>query len=164
MFTPYVLSQLLASMALLVGIFSFFKAKDNHLKLMIGLQALLMAGHFALLGAWVGVALALWGALRYGISIVSRHEGLFWGFLISGTALAVWRFQGPTDALPMVANYASCLAIFLLEGRKLRQTLMVATVCWLGYNAAHASVMGVMVEGFYFIANATALWQSRKKA
>ena len=146
----------------MVGIFSFFRGHDRQLKLLIGAQAVLMAAHFAWLGAWAGVILALWGALRYGVSAYSQSRLFFWFFIIGGTALGIWRFESPLDVLPIIANCVACVAIFTLEGRIMRQVLLFSTFCWLGYNAAHGSIMGIMVEFFYLTANLTALWQNRK--
>lgn len=150
-------------MALMIGIFAFFRGQDGHLKVMIGLQALFMAGHFLLLGAWVGALLGLWGATRYFMSAWGRHrDALMWFFIVGGTMIGMWRYQTPTDILPIIANILACIAIFKLQGLQLKGLLLIVSSCWLGYNAAHASVMGAMVEAFYMVANATAIVQGMK--
>jgi hypothetical protein len=161
--TPYLVSQTFALAALVTGIYAFFKASDQHLKLMIGAQAVLMAAHFALLGAWAGAALALWGAARYGVSAYTRHSTLFWLFLGGGTALGLWRYTTPSDILPILANAIACVAIFRLQGTPMRQTLLLTSVCWLAYNLLHASVVGSLVESFYLASNLYTLVEMRRR-
>jgi Bacterial inner membrane protein len=161
--TLYLLSQLCALVALTFGVRAYLHPHDKMLKIYIGCAAIGMAAHFACLGAWVGAALSVVGAARYISAGYSKSVWLYYGFLALGLALGLWRYHTIADTLPLMAHILACYALFNLEGRNLRQTMLMVTGLWLTFNAVNYSVIGMLLEGFYLVTNIFNLVRTRCK-
>lgn len=159
----YLASQLCAAIALCFGVRAYLHPEDKSLKLNIGMAAICMAAHFACLQAWVGSALSVLGAARYISAGYSKSMWLFYGFLVVGLVIGAWRYHTLADALPLAAHTIACYALFNLQGRPLRISLLIVTACWLSYNALNHSIVGALLEGFYFTTNAYNLSRNKYK-
>lgn len=159
----YLASQLFAACALGLGVRAYLHPQDKSLKLYIGAASICMAAHFACLGAWVGALLSLVGAARYISAGYSKSAWLYYGFLLFGLAVGAWRYQSLQDALPIAAHTIACYALFNLQGRPLRASLLIVTACWFSYNTLNHSLVGMVLEGFYLATNATNLARTQRK-
>jgi len=161
--TLYLLSQICALVALTFGVCAYLHPHDKILKMYIGFAAICMAAHFACLEAWVGTALSLVGAARYLSASYSKSAWLYYGFLVLGLGLGMWRYQSMADIMPLLAHVIACYALFHLHGRNLRYAMLVVTSMWLSYNALNHSLVGMTLESFYFVTNSLNLLRARKK-
>ncbi|MBI1309283.1 MAG: hypothetical protein GC129_05495 [Proteobacteria bacterium] len=162
--TSYLLSQVLAGLALSLGVCAFFQRRDTHLKLYISAASTAMVVHFALLGAWMGVLIGTVGIARYLSSIYTKATPVFLLFLLAGIGLGVWRYHATFDFLPIVASVFSSVAVFKTRGVPMRVLLMVVSTCWFIYNGIYFSVFGMLLEGFYVATNAYNLLHPQRRA
>ncbi len=160
----YLLSQFFAAVALALGVSAYLQNEDKRLKLFIGVSAVCMATHFALLQAWVGMALSLVGAVRYLIGSNSKNIWLLGFFIVLGTELGIWRYHDLRDILPIMANVILCLAIFKMSGLRMRGWMLAGTACWWFYNALHYSVVGTGLESFYLVTNGMKMLRLHKRS
>lgn len=161
--TIYLASQLLAALAFGFALYGFMHGQDKSLKLLIGASAVAMALHFALLGAWAGMAISLIAACRYIVSSYTKNVWLMALFMALGVIYGAFTHQIWSDALPVLSNILATFAIFNLTRARLRGCLIVVSLCWVAYNGLHGSIVGMASECFYILANIYNIHKNTRK-
>ncbi|TKW61752.1 MAG: YgjV family protein [Blastochloris viridis] len=151
--TLYLLSQIFATLSFAWGVYGFWHPADRNFRTAFAISSVLMAAHYALLGAWVGVAICFVAAGRYWVANKMTHarESLLWMtfFIVLGMVCGHFTYLGPQSALPVLANIMATYAVFQLKGPQLRCVMLMVSACWIAYNVYHQSVMGIAQELFY---------------
>jgi hypothetical protein len=139
-------AQVAGYIALALGITAFLQRSDRCLKFFNASQGLVYGLHFALLGNLPAAASSLVSsgrsflALRYrslalGIAIVALNIGL-------GLALS----RSRAGWLPVAASCMATIAIFTMQGIRLRAVLLACTLLWLVNNILSGSIGGTVLE------------------
>ncbi len=164
MITQDIWAQAVGIAGMLVGITAFLRPGDTAFKLGISASAAVMALHFWLLGAPAGAAAAVITSLRTILSLWPRFRILLPLFLLVYAAIGYTVYTTPRDILPILASMNGTIAMFCFSGIRLRLMLMIGTAMWIGFNILEGSLGGLMLEGFFLIANIRTvmrLWQQQ---
>lgn len=158
----YLLSQLFGAASFAWGAYGFWHPGDRNFKIAFCISSVLMAAHYALLGAWVGVAICFVAAGRY--FMASYTQSVWWMtfFIVLGMVSGHFTYLGPQSALPVLANIIASYAIFNLKGTQLRATMLAVSACWIAYNTYHISIIGVSQEVFYSAINILTIWRAAR--
>jgi hypothetical protein len=146
-------AQCLGYVAFVLGVAAFLQKDDRRLKLLIACESLVYAMHFALLGNPPAAASALVSSVRTVLSL--RTRSLIVAAVIVGVNLAVGVLFARSGAgwLPVVASAAATVAVFVLQGIRLRFVLLGCTALWLVNNVICRSVGGVLLESTIAVAS-----------
>ncbi|WP_084544915.1 YgjV family protein [Derxia gummosa] len=151
--------------ALAVGIFAFMQRDDDRLRFFSATMCLLYSLHFALLGNPVASVGTFISAVRSLVAIWWRNRWLAALFVALNVALGGWLATEWRHVIPIVGSVAGTLALFLLQGLRMRLLLLTGTVCWLTNNVLSGSIGGTLLEGTIFITNSTTIlrlwWRER---
>jgi len=151
--TLYLLSQLFGAASFAYGIYGFLHPADRNFRTAFAISSVLMAAHYALLGAWVGVAICFVAAGRYWVANKTRSTWWMTFFMALGMACGYFTYLGPQSALPVLANILATYAVFQLRGVPLRAVMLAVSACWITYNVTHGSLVGITQEAFYSALN-----------
>ncbi len=164
----YLLSQLFAAASFAYGVYGFLHPADRNFRTAFAISSVLMAAHYALLGAWIGVAICFVAAGRYWVAnlMTEPRDKLIWMtvFILLGLLCGHMVYLGPQSALPVMANILATYAVFQLKGSQLRATMLLVSSCWIAYNLYHQSVMGVGQEVFYSALNIYTIIRTARSA
>jgi len=162
--TLYILSQVFAMLSFAWGVYGFWHPADRNFRTAFAISSVLMAAHYALLGAWSGVLICFVAAGRYWVANITREgwQSTAWMtfFIVLGLICGYTIYKGPQSALPVVANILATFAIFNLKGPQLRGMMLAVSACWITYNGYHASVVGVLQEIFYSSLNLYTIYRA----
>lgn len=146
-------AQLLGYLAFALGVAAFLQRSDRRLKVLLAAESLAYAVHFAVLGNPTAAASAVINAARSGLSLRWRSRGIAVAavavYLAMGLALA----RGPAGWLPVVASSLGAIAVFTLDGIRMRLLLLVCTAMWLTNNVLSGSIGGTLLESFIAVAS-----------
>ncbi|PZP53067.1 MAG: YgjV family protein [Azospira oryzae] len=97
--------------------------------------AILWAAMYGLLGAWTAAVTMAGTALRTLLSgWLERHRYKHLaalGFVLLFVVLTAFSWQGPVSLLPVFAVSNTTLALFYLDNRRMRMTLLASSVAWI---------------------------------
>ncbi len=162
--TLYIASQVFATASFAYGIYGFLHPADRNFRTAFAISSVLMAAHYALLGAWIGVAICFVAAGRYWVANKMTHarESTLWMtfFIILGMVCGHFTYLGAQSALPVLANILATYAVFQLKGPQLRGVMLAVSACWIAYNVYHQSVMGIAQEIFYSSLNMFTIYRA----
>lgn len=115
---------------------------------------LLNAIHFALLGAMTGFVLAIIGAVRFAVSIISTKSFWLFFFLAINTASLFFIFEG--YLLSGVSYFAASFIIistFLKSDNWMRIFIILGALGWLVYGILIGSVVAILSNAFFLISS-----------
>lgn len=139
-------AQLFGYLAFLLGVGSFLQINDRHFKLWMTGECVAYAVHFFLLGNPTAVASTLVSASRSVISMYTRSLWLAWAIVLLNIGLGIVFVKHPADALPLIASSMATLALFRLQGIRLRFVMLIGTLLWLANNIIAGSIGGSALE------------------
>ncbi len=146
-------AQLTGYLAFVLGVGSFLQMSDRRFKLWMTGECLAYAVHFWLLGNPTAVASTLVSASRSLLSMQSRSLWLAWGIVAVNIGFGILFVQQPADALPLIASCIATLALFRLQGLRLRFVLLCGTLLWLANNLIAGSIGGTALEAVVAVVN-----------
>lgn len=146
-------AQLVGYVAFVLGITAFLQRSDRRLKLLNAAQSLAYAAHFLLLGNLAAAASAVISSTRSLLATRWRSVWLAVFFVVLNVGVGAWVVTAWTGWLPVTASSLSTIAIFLMQGVRMRMTILVATLLWLVNNILSGSIGGTTLETFIAIAN-----------
>ena len=117
---------------------------------------LLNAVHFQLLGAITGMAMALIGAVRFGVNIFSTNKLWLAFFLLINTAATYLVFEGwVLSVTSYLAATFIILSTFLTSDHWMRISIILGAFGWLVYGILIGSVVAVISGATFFISSIT---------
>lgn len=146
--------QALSLVALALCIAAFSSKQDDRLLLILVLANVAFALHFVLLGGWTAAALTALIVVR--IVLARRFKGSSTAtilLLAASAGAAAFTWQGPFDALPLMATVLGTVGMFLLHGIGMRVALAGAALAWALNNIALGSIGGAIAEIIILTAN-----------
>lgn len=150
-------AQLLGYLAFALGVVAFLQRSDRRLKILLAVESLIYSAHFLLLGNPTAAGSALVTAGRSALASRWRSPRL------AAAAVAVYVGMGlalARDAagwLPVVAGCLGSIALFTLQGVRMRLVLLVCTALWLANNVLSGSIGGTLLETFIAAASIVTL-------
>lgn len=130
----YVVAQTVGVVAMFFGVAGFLSTDDKKMKILLVFQPLVLAIHYGLLGAQMGVLMASITVARNGCSIFPKLQKMGLVFMLFYAGFGVWRYTQPIDLLPTLGALIGCYSLYFQKGIGMRFTLLFATLAWLVYN------------------------------
>lgn len=151
--TPFVLSQLLISVAIVSDIISFqFKEKRHILSCLI-VSCTMISLHFLCLGHHTAALLGLVVACRFIVCIFTSKLRVMLFFIGISLLVTYFSYQGFLSILGCTGAIFGTIASFSKEDKRLRQIMMIGTSCWLVHNYLAGSPGAVIMEILFLSSN-----------
>lgn len=150
----YIIAQVFALASMIVSLWSQQCRTRIMLLVLFIIANLLNAAHFQLLGAMTGVAMALIGAVRFGVSIVSTGKLWLVFFLIVNTIATYIVFEGwLLSGTSYLAATFIILSTFLRSNHWMRVSIILGAFGWLAYGVLIGSVVATISGAAFFISS-----------
>ncbi|WP_421869636.1 YgjV family protein [Motiliproteus sp.] len=147
--TPFLLSQILAGLVILVDATALQMRKRSHLQLCLCLASSLLAIHFFLLDKQTAGWMMILAAVRFFITIHWQSKWLAALFVVVSLTTTAYTFAGYLSLLSGAGNLLSTLGSFCKTDRALRLMLISASCCWIVHNTLAFTPLGILVEGIF---------------
>ncbi|WP_448871468.1 YgjV family protein [Desulfobulbus propionicus] len=151
--SAFALSQILAAIAIGFDLLSFQRHGRRHIIACMIVSCLLIACHFALLGLWTAMGLALLAATRLFAGYLTTAKSVMLLFIAASVAIAAATFGGVLSVLSCLGSIFGTIAAFCREDKQLRLTMMIATSLWLVHNALAGTPTAVLMEALFLGSN-----------
>ena len=132
--------------AFALGVASFLQTDDHRFKLLMAGECIAYVVHFLLLGVPTAAASSVVSVARSVTSLYSRNAWLAAGFVALNIALGLQFATTWWSWLPLQASCIGTLALFLLEGVRMRLAMLVGTLLWQANNILSGSIGGTALE------------------
>ena len=139
-------AQCVGYAAFVLGVGSFLQKDDRRFKLFMAAECLAYIVHFALLGKPTAVASSTMSLLRSVLSLYTRSAWVALFVIAANLALGISLATRASDWLPLGASCIGTLALFLLEGIRMRLAMLCGTALWIANNVIAGSVGGTALE------------------
>ncbi|KFI07926.1 YgjV family protein [Massilia sp. BSC265] len=139
-------AQYVGYAAFVLGVGSFLQKDDRRFKIFMAAECLAYIIHFALLGRPTAVASSTMSLLRSVLSLYTRSKWVAFLVVAANLALGLTLATRASDWLPLGASCIGTLALFLLEGVRMRVAMLCGTVLWIINNIIAGSVGGTALE------------------
>lgn len=133
-------------MAFALGVASFLQRDDRRFKLFMTGECIAYVVHFLLLGVATAAASSLVSVARSVTSIYSRSAWFAGGFVALNIVLGLQFATTWWSWFPLLASCIGTLALFLLEGVRMRLAMLAGTLLWLANNILSGSIGGTALE------------------
>jgi len=148
----YIIAQAFALASMLVSIWSQQCKTRKAILILFIVANLLNAAHFHLLGAITGVAMALIGAVRFGVNIFSTHKLWLVFFLVINTVATYLVFEGwILSGTSYLAATFIIISTFLTSDHWMRTSIILGAFGWLVYGVLIGSVVAIISGAVFFI-------------
>lgn len=139
-------AQCVGYLAFVLGVGSFMQQDDRRFKLLMAAECLAYIIHFALLGRPTAVASSTMSLLRSVLSLFTRSKWVAFVVIAANLGLGLAFATRASDWLPLGASCIGTLALFLMEGVRMRIAMLCGTVLWIVNNVIAGSVGGTALE------------------
>jgi hypothetical protein len=139
-------AQCIGYVACILGVTAFLQKNDRRLKGFNAVQGLAYAAHFLLLGSFPASASSLISAFRSFLALRTRSLWVAALVIAVNVAAGAVLVRGATGWLTVIASCLATLAVFMLQGIRMRLVLLVCTFLWLANNILCGSIGGTIVE------------------
>lgn len=146
-------AQMVGYAAFVLGVAAFLQKSDVRLKLLNAAETIAYTVHFAMLGNPAASVSSFISCGRSLLAIRYRSVGLAVVFVALNVAVGSLVATTWTSWLPVAGSSLSTLAVFLLQGVRMRLTILVATLLWLANNILSGSIGGTVLELVIALAN-----------
>lgn len=161
LFSP---AQYVGYAAFVLGVGSFLQKDDRRFKIFMAAECLAYIVHFALLGRPTAVASSTMSLLRSVLSLYTRSKWVALLVVAANLALGLALARQASDWLPLGASCIGTLALFLLEGVRMRVAMLCGTVLWIINNIIAGSVGGTALEVVIAAVNLVTIWRMMRDA
>lgn len=147
---PFSPAQLFGYLALVLGIITYQQRNDRNLKKFNACQSIAYGMQFLLLGnipAAGGMAISTFRSIS---ALYTRSIWLAFAIIAANIAVGAQYAHGWLGWLPILGVGVGTLAIFTLEGIRMRLALLSCTVMWLIINITSGSIGGTILESLVF--------------
>jgi hypothetical protein len=156
--------QLFGYVAFFLGINTFRQKNDRYFKLYMVGECIAYVIHFYLLGNPSASASAAVSATRSALSLYTRSVWVAIGVIVVNTIIGASLVEHWWNWMPLIASCIGTLALFLLEGVRMRIVMLFGTALWIVNNLASGSIGGSALELVIFTVNSYTVWQMRLDA
>lgn len=147
------LAQIVGYAAFVFGVASFLQKNDRHFKLYMTGECIAYALHFALLGNFASTASSLVSMTRSILSLKTRSLWVAGAVVAVNITLGILLVQVWWQALPLISSSIATLALFRLQGIRMRLVMLCGTLMWLVNNYLAGSIGGTALEAVVALVN-----------
>lgn len=157
-------AQLLGYVAFVLGVSSFLQKSDRHFKLYMFGECIAYIVHFWLLGNPTAMASSTISATRSALSLYTRSVWVAAFVVVVNLALGFSLVQHWWNWFPLIASCVGTLALFLLDGVRMRVVMLLGTSLWIANNLIAGSIGGSALEIVILCVNSHTIWRMRRDA
>ena len=139
-------AQCVGYAAFVLGVSSFAQKDDRRFKLFMAAECLAYIIHFFLLGKPTAVASSTMSLLRSVLSLYTRSAWVALAVVAINLGLGMALATRWSDWLPLGASCIGTLALFLMEGIRMRVGMLCGTGLWIANNVITGSIGGTALE------------------
>lgn len=139
-------AQCAGYLTFVLGVTAFLQRSDRRLKLLSGLQALVYAAHYALLGNPAASASAVVSGGRSLLAIRYRSPWLAALVIAVNLGLAAAVSRPGAGWFAVAGSCCTTVAVFTLRGVAMRLLILVSTALWLTNAVLSRSIGGTVLE------------------
>ena len=153
----FVLSQLLAGLALAIDIYAFSRKNRDDLLQFFALACFLGGLHFLALGQLTAFCLVMITTVR--VMVARRYPQKRWAalFLVIQSTTAWVTYRSPVSLLSFSGSFIGTIASFQPGLIRMRLLYLLASSLWVVHNCLVWTPVGIVAEIVFIIANARAL-------
>ena len=154
-------AQLLGYIAFTLGVASFLQKNDQRFKWFMAGECLAYVGHFLLLDVPTAVASSGVSLTRSLLSLYTRSVWVALAVVLVNLLLG-WELATQWwNWLPLLASCIGTLALFLLQGIRMRVVMLTGTLLWIINNVLSGSIGGTALELTVLAVNCTTILRMR---
>lgn len=154
--TIFALSQILAALAFLCGLYGYQQKEHNKVLISFSICSFLTAAHFALLESWTAAAVVTISGFRHLTALYTKKRlALYFFYLILALSTA-WTYQEPVNLLAGFSAALGTTASFSKNTARARLIWMCSSASYVTHNYLVNSPVALIMEGFFLIVNFTA--------
>ncbi|MEO7497122.1 MAG: YgjV family protein [Massilia sp.] len=157
-------AQCVGYAAFVLGVGSFLQTDDRRFKLFMAGECFAYIVHFSLLGNPTAVASSTMSLLRSLLALRTRSAWVAAAVVAINLALGMVLAKQASDWLPLAASCLGTLALFLLQGIRMRLVMLVGTVLWIANNVIAGSIGGTALEVVIAIVNMVTIGRMVRQA
>ena len=151
--SAFALSQILVAVAICFDLLSFQCKERRRIIACLIVSCALISCHFALLGLWTAMGLALLAAFRLVAGYITTARSVMLLFIAASLAVAAITFDGMLSVLSCLGAVLGTIGSFCREDRQLRLVMMMATSMWLLHNSLAGTPTAVLMETLFLGSN-----------
>ena len=160
--TPFIISQILAFITLIIGMASFqFKDRQNILRGWF-FAAMFAAVHFYYLGNIEAAVLVAIIGVRFLVSSITFDKRLMYFFMGISIAAYAYTYTQPVSLLALTAAMIGTWGTFQRSQTTVRLTMMSTELLWVLHNFIIWSPVAVGMEVLFFASNMLGFIRHRK--
>jgi hypothetical protein len=160
--SPFIISQILATVTLLVGMAAFqFKDRHNILRGWF-VAASFAALHFYYLGNIEAAVLVAIIGVRFLVSSFTFDKRLMYFFMAISLAAYIYTYTNPVSLLALTATMIGTWGTFQKEQSTVRLTMMSTELLWVIHNFIVWSPVAVGMEVLFFASNLIGYMRHRR--
>jgi hypothetical protein len=152
-------AQCIGYIAFVLGVGSFLQTDDRQFRWFMAGECMAYVAHFALLGNPTAVASSLISTTRSLLSLRTRSRWVAAGVIAANIGFGLAMAKHASDWLPLCASCLGTLALFLLQGIRMRLLMLCGTVLWIANNVIAGSIGGTVLEVVVAIVNASTIYR-----
>jgi len=160
--TPFLLSQILATVTLLVGMAAFQMKERKHILRGWFVAAVVAAAHFYLLENYEACVLVLVTATRFLVASFSTNQRFMYLFLGLSVAGYAATYSDPVSLLAFAATLIGTFGSFRQTEAAVRGSMMSTELLWLIHNFLVWSPVAMAMEILFFSSNLIGYLRHRK--
>ncbi len=144
--TPWIIT--VQGLGLLGAVFELYAATHKHdqgLVRNVIISGLILAVHYAFLGAWPAFVSDLITALRFYLSRFKSLASIFWAFLSFYILSCAVLADNVIETFPFMASILGTVGLYRLSGIPMRVFFAVGQALWLFYCLSIASWGGILL-------------------
>lgn len=154
-----IIAQAIGIPPFLLGLWAFCQKDDVKFNQILGFASLVLALHYALVGATAGALIAGANFIRSKITDKKSRKRYAPLFLLYYWVIAFIIYEQPTDLLPMLSSSFGLLALFFFTGITMRLVMYFPMLSWLVYSIVEGALGGILTESLFIIMNTKTIWQ-----
>ncbi len=151
--TPFILSQILVTIAIVFDLLSFQFKNRKYLILCFISASILISLHFILLEKWTAAALMGVAAVRFSTSYYTTSLKARNFFITVSILVSIITFQNYLSFLSCLGAVIGTVASFQKEDKKLRQLMIAGSTIWIIHNSLAFTPVAVIMEVLFLSSN-----------
>jgi hypothetical protein len=149
----FVISQMLAGAAFVLGMAAFQFKPRKHILWCWFASAFFNALHFLVLGRTGAGVLVLITSVRFLTASFTTDKRLMYFFLAALLAGFFITFKGPLGFLALAATLTGTWGAFQADDRRIRMVMVLCSLTWIVHNTLAGSPVAVMMETAFLLSN-----------
>ena len=160
--SPFFISQILASITLIIGMAAFQSKERNTILRGWFMAAMFASAHFYFLGMIEACLLVAIIGVRFLVSSFTQDRRLMFLFMAISFGAYIYTYDNPVSLLALIAAIIGTWGSFQKSQSTVRLTMMSTEVLWVIHNIIIWSPVAVGMELLFFSSNMIGFLRHRK--